>query len=127
MAGGGALHREMAGRIRIAGGGVIKQAHIGQNNGIHTDGGRAVDGTLPVFPAIGLGVGVNGTKDTGASGVSILDAFGGSCFIEVQAGKLAGIGAVAKTEVDRVSTMVNSGPEGRQAASGTDKFHDTPP
>ena len=123
MAGGRSLNRQMPGDMRISVGGIIQQAHIGQDNSVHAETCGAVHRPLPLLPAIRLRVGIDGTENSRAPEVRVLDTLGSAFVVEVQAGKLTGVGAVFKTEVDSVGTVINGGFQGREAAGRAHKFH----
>jgi hypothetical protein len=53
--------------------------------------------------------------------VSVRDAFLGTLAVEVEPGEVAGVGVVAKADVDRAGTVVDGGFQGRQAAGGADE------
>ena len=123
VAGGRALHRQMPGNIRVLVGGIIQKAHISQDNGIHTQACSAVYRALPLLPAIRLRVGVDGTEHPRASQVGIVNTLGGTFLVEVQAGKLPGIGAVSETEIHRVGAVIHRSFQGWQTTGRADEFH----
>ena len=64
MAGGRTLNRQMPGDIRVPVCSVIQQPHIGQDNGIHPETCSTIHRGFPVFPAIRLRIGIDGTEHT---------------------------------------------------------------
>src|SRR6056297_796331 len=123
MAGGRSLNRQMPGDMRISVGGIIQQAHIGQDYSVHAETRGAVYRPLPLLPTIWLRVGIDGTENSRAPEVGVFNAFSCAFIIEVQSGKLTGVGAVFKTEIHGVGAVINGGFQGREAAGRAHKFH----
>jgi hypothetical protein len=55
--------------------------------------------------------------------MGVTDAAVDGSLVKVQAGKIARIGSVAKAQVNTVGSVVDSGFQGRQAASRANQFH----
>ena len=53
----------------------------------------------------------------------VADALTGFGKIEIEAGEVARVGAVAKADVDRVGAVIDGGLQRRQAAGRADEFH----
>jgi hypothetical protein len=54
--------------------------------------------------------------------MGVLDALGRRLGVEVQTGKVAGVGVVAEPDVDRIGALVHSGLQRGQITGGTDQF-----
>lgn len=54
--------------------------------------------------------------------MSVLDALSRRPGVEIQTGKVTGVGIIAETGVDGVGALVHSGLERRQIADGADQF-----
>lgn len=107
----------MQSQIRVTLTGVIEQADIGKDHRIGAKSGCSVNGVMPFSSTSWLGEGVDGNQDLALFGLRVANAFGDLLFIEIEAGKVAGIGVVAKADIDGVCAMVNSGLECGKAAS----------
>lgn len=55
--------------------------------------------------------------------MSICNTFEDGLFIEIQAGKIAGIGRVLETEINTIGSMIDCQLQGWQAACRADQFN----
>ena len=104
--------------------GVGHQDRIGQDHGIDAGAGAggAVDRALPGFPVARLWIGVQRQQHLVATLVRIGDAGAERGVGEVEAGEIARIGRVAKTQVDAVGAIVDRALECGQAAGRANEF-----
>ncbi|MNT81667.1 hypothetical protein D3C72_2212850 [compost metagenome] len=54
--------------------------------------------------------------------MGVAHALGDGLLVEIEAGEIARIGGVAKTQVDGIGAIVDGRFQGRQAAGGADQF-----
>ena len=99
------LHREMQIDVWIALGGIVEHAHVGEDDGVHAQIDRAIDGGGPAFPAIGLGIGVDGDEDLDLAVMGIVQTLADLFVAKVQAGEVTRVGVVAKAEIDGVGAI----------------------
>ena len=102
--------------------GVGHQAGVGQNDGIYSQIGCAVDGQLPDCFTPRLRVGVERQQHLAAACMGVLQASDNGGRIKVQPGKVAGIGGIAKAQVHAVGTVIDRRLQRRQAACGANQL-----
>ena len=117
VAGGRTLYREVQALLWMTVAGVIEQANVSQDNCVNTEVDRSINGFVPLGDAPGLREGIDREEYLAALCVGVANAFGHGFLVEVEAGKVAGVGVVFETEVNRVGTVIDGGLERRQAAS----------
>ena len=102
---------------------VVEQAEIGDDDRVNALPGGEVHGARPARPARGLRVGVQRQQQLAAARVRVGEAGGEGRLVEVQAGEISRVGFIAQAEIDPVGAVIDCGFECRQAAGGTDEFH----
>ena len=117
VAGGRALYREVQALLWMTIARVIEQADIGQDYCVNTEVDRSIHRLVPLGDAPGLREGIDREQYLAALGVGVANAFGHGFLVEIKAGKVAGVGVVFETEVNRIGTVIDGGLERRQAAS----------
>ncbi len=122
VAGRRALHRQVQALRRVAAGRVVKEADIGQDDGVDALVDSGIDRLFPITDPPDLGEGIDGEQDLTPLAVGVTDAFGHGFLVEIQAGEIARIGVVPEAEIDGIGTVIDGSLEGWQAASRTNEF-----
>ena len=110
-------------QIRVSVRGIVHHADIGEDQGIDTEIGRLVDGPFPDRERVRLRVGVDGDVDLHALCTCVVQSLTDLPLAEIQAGEMAGVGFVAKTDIYRIGAIIDGGFKRRQVAGRADEFH----
>ncbi|MNO95296.1 hypothetical protein D3C76_869340 [compost metagenome] len=121
-----ALHRQVQRQVRMAPCGIAEHRAVGGDQGVHTEVGGVVHSALPAPYPLGAWIGVHRDIHLPAGVAHTLQAFLQLALIQVEAGEMAGVGVVAKTDVDGVRAFAQGGLEGGQTARRTYQLHASP-
>jgi hypothetical protein len=122
VVGGRTLHGEVQAQLRMLRPGVFHQAGVGEDDGIHAEIGRLVDGGGPAIPGGRLRIGVECNEHLRAAGMGVTNAFAQLGVVEIQPGEIARVGVVLEAGVDAVGAVVHGGFQRRQGAGRADEF-----
>ncbi len=101
---------------------IVEHADIGEDDRVRAEFGGVVDGAPPGLDVAGAGKGVHGDKHASPARMGVGDAVAHLLKIEIQAGIVARIGAIAKAAIDGVGARLDRRPQRRGGASGTDQL-----
>ena len=104
--------------------GIAEYAGVRRDQRIDAQVGGLIDGALPAIPAFRLGIGVDGDIQLPAFLANQLQPLVELLFIKVETGEMAGIGVVAKSDVDGIGALLDGGLERGQASCRADQVHD---
>ena len=104
-----------------------ERCEIGEDEGIGAGGDGVVDRRLPEMEGTGPCESVDRDQHLDAVAMRECDASSQLVARKIQAGKVAGIGLVAKAAIDRIRASLDSGLEARRGAGRADQFQDEPP
>jgi hypothetical protein len=122
VVGGRTLHRQMQPQAGMSLYAVIHESGIGENQRIDAETRRLIHGVTPLFPLVRARVGIDRQKHARMPVACIGNALARFVEIEIEAGKIARVGAVTETHVNGVGTVIHGRLEGRHAPRGTDEF-----
>ena len=103
--------------------GVVEHRHLGDDDRVAAELGRAVDRAVPLRQPHAVGVGVERQVHLGVARMRVGHAGAQFRVGEIQAGKRARVGLVLEAGVDRIGAVVDCGLQGRQVAGGTHQLH----
>ena len=123
VGGRGSLHRKMARQVGVLPGRVVEYAEVGADDGIDIEVGRPIHCFLPGADMCRAGIGIQCDVDLALARVGIADALAQIVFAEIETRERARIGLVAKADINRAGTVINSGLERGQIARRADQIH----
>ncbi len=104
--------------------GIAQHAGIGGDQRIDAQVGGLIDGALPAIPTFRLGIGIDGDVQLPPLFTDQLQALVQLLFVKIEAGEMAGVGVVAKSDVDGIGALLDGGLERGQASCRADQVHD---
>ena len=102
--------------------GVVEHADVGEDHRVGAGGGGGVDRASPRAEVAGAREGVDRHQHPAAARVGVFDALGEFAVVEVEAGIVARVGAVAEAAIDAVGAGVDRRAQRRRGAGGADQF-----
>ena len=103
-------------------GGIIGKTDIGKNNGIDPKSGRIVHRFMPGLRAARFRERVDGHVNFGTSAMGIIKPLGQFVTAEVEAGEVAGVGFVAKPQINHVTPRIHGGAQGSGSSRRANEF-----
>src|SRR4030067_3407516 len=117
------LNRQMKTKVRMGSCCVVHESYIGQDEGIHAYFSRFINGFYSLLPMLRNGKGIDCKEQSLAVFPGIAHTFQCLFRTEIKTRKIAGIGPVTETDIDRIGDIINSGTQGREVPSWADQFH----
>ncbi|CSB80918.1 Uncharacterised protein [Vibrio cholerae] len=102
---------------------ILQHGNIGNDQGINPEIGRLIYRVSPALETIRMGEGVECNMNFFIVVVHVIHRFFELFAAKIKAGKVASVGIIFETDINRIGTTINRCFQGRQISGRTEKFH----